>query len=76
MEGLKQNLATMERYEIEIEYLQYASRSTFPNPYHQNIMDTLNKMVATAIPDLTERKQFINQLYTIVAETQKTNIKK
>lgn len=76
VEGLKQNLALTERYVIEIEYLQYAGRNVFPNPYHQNIMDTLNKMVATAIPNLAERNQFVQQLDSIITDNQKIIPKK
>lgn len=76
VDGLKQNLAQTEKYVIEIEYLQYAGRNQFPNPYHQKIMDTLNNIVIASIPNLSERNQFIQELNAITASNQKTGTKK
>lgn len=67
--SLKGDLAVTEKYVIEMEFLQYAGRNMFPNPYHQEIMNTLNKLVAVAIPNPAERGQFVKQLQDFTART-------
>lgn len=76
VESLKQNLAQTEKYVIEIEYLQYAGRNQFPNPYHQKIVDTMNNLINGSIQNLPERNQFIHELNTITASNQKTEANK
>jgi methyl-accepting chemotaxis protein len=65
--SLKADLAVTEKFVIEMEYLQYAGRNMFPNPYHQEIINTLNKLVAVAIPNPVERDQFVKQLQAFTA---------
>jgi hypothetical protein len=67
--SLKGDLAVTEKYVIEMEFLQYAGRNMFPNPYHQEIMNTLNKLVAVAIQNPAERGQFVKQLQDFTART-------
>jgi hypothetical protein len=67
--SLKGDFAVTEKYVIEMEFLQYAGRNMFPNPYHQEIMNTLNKLVAVAIPNPAERGQFVKQLQDFTART-------
>jgi len=59
---LMHDLAIVKVRFVEIAYLQYAGRNIFPNPYHERIMAGINNLLAIAVPDPSQRVQFIQEL--------------
>ena len=66
--GLQGDLVKVKKGLVEMEYLQYAGRNRFPNPYHDRIIRKLNELVTIAIPDATERNAFIAELQTFTKD--------
>jgi hypothetical protein len=60
--GLNSDLAKLERGLVEIQYFTYKGRNSFPNPYHEKIMQKLNELLLIAIPDPRERAQFVKEI--------------
>jgi len=60
--GLNSDLIKLEQGLVEIQYLTYKGRNSFPNPYHERIMAKLNELLIIAIPNLDERAQFVREL--------------
>jgi len=60
--GLNSDLAKLERGLVEIQYFTYKGRNSFPNPYHEKIMQKLNELLIIAIPESTERAQFVKEI--------------
>lgn len=66
--GLQGDFVKVKKGLVEMEYLQYAGRNRFPNPYRDRIMHKLNELVAIAIPDTAERNAFIAELQTFTKD--------
>lgn len=64
---IQHNVAEVEKGVLEIEFLQYAGRNVFPNPYHNRIMNSMNSVLVIAIPDSTERGKFVKDLEAYTA---------
>ncbi len=60
--GLNSDLAKLERGLVEIQYFTYKGRNSFPNPYHEKIIQKLNELLIIAIPDPAERDQFAKEI--------------
>ena len=60
--GLNSDLAKLERGLVEIQYFTYKGRNSFPNPYHERIMQKLNDLLIIAVPDSNERAQFVREI--------------
>lgn len=60
--GIESDLVKLERGLVEIQYLTYAGRNIFPNPYHERIMRRLNDLLIIAIPDPKQRGIFVKEL--------------
>lgn len=60
--GIESDLVKLERGLVEIQYLTYAGRNVFPNPYHERIMQRLNDLLIIAIPDPQQRGIFVKDL--------------
>jgi hypothetical protein len=60
--GIESDLVKLERGLVEIQYLTYAGRNVFPNPYHERIMRRLNDLLIIAIPDPQQRGIFVKDL--------------
>lgn len=60
--GIESDLVKVKRGIVEIQYLTYAGRNIFPNPYHDRIMKRLNELLIIAVPDPQQRKNFVEEL--------------
>jgi hypothetical protein len=60
--GIESDLVKLERGLVEIQYLTYAGRNIFPNPYHERIMQRLNDLLIIAVPDPQQRGKFVKDL--------------
>ena len=60
--GIEGDLVKVKRGIVEIQYLTYAGRNIFPNPYHDRIMQRLNELLIIAIPDPQQREIFVKEL--------------
>lgn len=60
--GIESDLMKLERGVVEIQYLTYAGRNIFPNPYHERIMQRLNELLVIAVPDSKQRDIFVKEL--------------
>jgi len=68
--GLEGDLGQVKRGLVEIEYLMYAGRNQFPNPYHDRILQKLNELLIIAIPDNNQRAEFIQELQQFTGQNQ------
>ncbi len=60
--GIEGDFAKVKKGLVEIEYLQYAGRNSFPNPYHDRIIAKLNELLVIAIPNEQERNVYVKEL--------------
>ena len=69
--GIESDLVKVKRGIVEIQYLTYAGRNIFPNPYHDRIMKRLNDLLIIAIPDPRQRNIFIKELQKYTEQKRK-----
>ncbi len=62
---LRDELVRVKMGFVEINYLQYAGRNIFPNPFHERIMNKLNELLEIAVPDPQRRAVFAQELHDI-----------
>ncbi len=55
-------IVEMQKCVATIQYYQIQGYGTFPNPYGEQMLASLNKLVAIAIPNPAERGKFITEL--------------
>lgn len=60
--GIEGDLVKVKKGIVEIQYLTYAGRNIFPNPYHDRILQRLNELVVIAVPDPQQREIFVKEL--------------
>ncbi len=60
--SVRTDIVEMQKYLATIQYYQIKGANIFPNPYQKEMLDSLNKLVAIAIPNPIERNKFINEL--------------
>ena len=60
--GIEGDLIKVKKGIVEIQYLTYAGRNKFPNPYHDRIMQQLNELLIIALPDPKQREIFVQEL--------------
>lgn len=60
--GLQSDIVRMQKCAAKIQYYAMKGRNTFPNPYQKEMIDALNEMIAIALPDPSERGQFVKDL--------------
>jgi hypothetical protein len=70
---LKSDIIEMQKLVATLQYYQLKGRNTFPNPYGEQSIDALNKLVYIAIPDPTERSKFIAELQQVQEPNNKKN---
>lgn len=68
LKKLAHQLGTLMVRSVEIAYLEYAGRGMFPSPYADRIIAGINDLLAIAIPDPSQRAQFVQQLQRYVQE--------
>lgn len=59
---VKSEVVEMQKCLATIQYYQLKGHNQFPNPYGQQMLYALNKLVAIAIPDPAERSKFVTEL--------------
>ena len=60
--SVRTDIVEMQKCLATIQYYQIKGANIFPNPYHKEMLDALNKLVAIAIPNPLERSKFITEL--------------
>ncbi len=59
---MKIDIVEMQKCVARIRYYEMIGRNTIPNPYGREMLESLNKLIAIAIPDPVERSKFVTEL--------------
>lgn len=56
------DIVEMQKCIVTIQYDQIKGHNQFPNPYGEQMLGSLNKLIAIAIPNPVERSKFVTEL--------------
>ncbi|MCK4825221.1 hypothetical protein KA005_56250 [bacterium] len=62
---IKHDIVEMQKCIATMRYYEMIGRNTIPNPYGKEMLASLNKLVAIAIPDPVERSKFVAELQAL-----------
>ncbi len=62
LSAMNSDLVALQRGLVEIQYFTYKGRNTFPNPYHERIMQRLNDLLKIGVPNAAERAKFVQEM--------------